>query len=97
MSYGLQVFDGGGGLIFDSNAFTCRMVYRVAVPTSASQQTFVIPGFDAARGVVWLDTTWAGSGQTFAQRFTVSGNTVTILANTFSTSQVDYLNAVMFS
>ncbi|MGE9760927.1 hypothetical protein [Pseudomonas sp. PDM20] len=97
MSYGLQVFDGGGGLLFDSNAFTCRMVYRVAFQTSTSQQTIVIPGFDPAKGVVWLDTTWAGSGTTFAQRFTVSGSTVTILPSYFSTNQTDYLNAVMFS
>lgn len=97
MSYGLQVFDGGGGLMFDSNAFTCRMVYRVAFQTSANQQTIVIPGFDASKGVVWLDTTWGGSGQTFAQRYTVSGNTVTILPNAYSTSQTDFINAVMFS
>ncbi|WP_448678982.1 hypothetical protein [Pseudomonas nicosulfuronedens] len=93
----MQVFDAGGGLIFDSNSLTCRMVYRVAFQTSTSQQTIVIPGFDASKGVVWLDTTWAGSGSTFAQRYTVSGNTVTILGSFFNTNQTDYLNAVMFS
>lgn len=97
MSYGLQVFDGGGALVFDSNSLTCRMVYRVAFQTSTNQQTIVISGFDATKGVVWLDTTWSGSTTTFAQRFTVSGNTVTILGSYFNTNQTDYLNAVMFS
>ena len=97
MSYGLQVFDGGGALVFDSNSLTRRMVCRVAFLTSTNQQTIVIPGFDATKGVVWLDTTWSGSTSTFAQRFTVSGNTVTILVSYFNTNQTDYLNAVIFS
>lgn len=97
MSYGLQVFDGVGGVIFDSNSFTCRMVYRLEIPYSTNSQSFVIPGFDAAKGVVWIDTAWAGSGLTFAPRYSVSGNTVTVLANTPPAPGVNYLNAVMFS
>ncbi|MDH0293022.1 hypothetical protein N7414_28205 [Pseudomonas sp. GD04087] len=96
MSYGLQVFDGGGGLSFDSNSLTCRMVYRIAIPNSGNAQDFVIPGFDSARGAVWIDTAWAGSGSTYAPRYTVSGSTVTVLSNTPS-SGTNYLNAVMFS
>lgn len=100
MSYGLQVFDSFGGLSFDSNSYSIRMVYRVAfTPNSRSNQTFTIPGFDPAKGVIWLETPWNGSGTTISQRFTVSGNVVTIPPAAFAggISLTNYINAIMFS
>lgn len=100
MSYGLQVFDSFGGLSFDSNSYSIRMVYRVGfIPNANSSQTFTIPGFDPAKGVIWLETPWIGSGSTISQRFTISGNVVTILPAAFAggTGLTNYINAIMFS
>lgn len=75
MAYGLQVRDFLGGLIFDSNSFTARLIYQTTVSVPSAGGTYALPGFDYTKGVAWAEyTDFAGLA-----RYTVnSNNTITI-------------------
>ncbi|MEL7937689.1 hypothetical protein [Pseudomonas delhiensis] len=54
MSYGLQVRNANGAVVFDSNSFSVRQIYRAEIVGQGFNNiTIAIPGFDPARGVVW--------------------------------------------
>ena len=75
MSYGLQVRDGAGQVIFDSSAYSVRMIFRQVLPVLGNGATVTIGGFDPSKGVIWLD---GNGGSILAMpRYTVSGNVVT--------------------
>jgi len=75
MSYGLQVRDSAGQVIFDSSAYSVRMIFRQVLPVLGNGATVTVSGLDPAKGVIWLD---GGGGSGVAlPHYSISGNVVT--------------------
>ncbi|WP_407733021.1 hypothetical protein [Pseudomonas citronellolis] len=94
MSYGLQLRNSAGSVVFDSNNSSLRMVYRTEVNGLAHGATVTIPNFDASKGVVWM---YYMSAVTISiPPYTVSGNVVSFALGTPS-GYVLAIQAVMFA
>lgn len=93
MSYGLQIRNGAGQVIFDSNSFSIRLIYRAEVVGKGfTNITVSVPGFDPAKGVVWL---YYKEGQSVVGTINplLSGSDVTFMANS---GAIVIINAVHF-
>lgn len=54
MSYGLQVFDGGGNIRFDSDALVIRITKSVQ-KNAGDSGSFTVAKFDENKGVIFIE------------------------------------------
>lgn len=74
MAFGLQVRDAFGGVTFDSNSFSVRLIYQTTQSVGSNGGTISLPGFDSTKGVAWARYTDFQSSPTY----TVNANSITI-------------------
>ncbi|AKF98721.1 hypothetical protein B8B80_04345 [Pseudomonas aeruginosa] len=94
MSYGIRIRNAAGGIVMDLTGQSARTVYRQSIGAITGGMAVSIPGFDPARGVVFL----ISSGYPFGNvpSYRISGNVITFLRD--GSPNVTYvLHAVMFS
>ncbi|RNF54879.1 hypothetical protein EFK68_19380 [Pseudomonas aeruginosa] len=54
MSYGIRIRNAAGGIVMDLTGQSARTVYRQSIGAITGGMAVSIPGFDPARGVVFL-------------------------------------------
>lgn len=81
MSYGLRIQDRNGKTIYDSNSYSCRIIYQQSfVVTSYSLTTFThtVPGDLGSNYMIWVEGA-KGPGD-MPYKYSVSGRTVSVTA-----------------
>ncbi|OPD69140.1 hypothetical protein AO895_31275 [Pseudomonas aeruginosa] len=94
MTFGIRFKNAAGGIVMDLTGQSARTIYRQSIGAITEGMAVSVPGFDPARGVVFL----ISSGNPFGSvpSYRISGNVITFLRG--GSPNVTYvLHAVMFS
>ncbi|WP_457975093.1 hypothetical protein [Pseudomonas aeruginosa] len=94
MSYGIRLRNAAGSILMELTGQSARTVYRQSLGAITNGMTVTVPGFDPARGVVFIIASGNASGE--VPLYTISGNVVTFHWNG-SSGTTYVLHAVMFS
>lgn len=95
MSYGMRTRSAGGSILFDSNNYSLRMVYRRDLGSIPQGLSVTVPGFDGSKGVMFVVCNTPDS-RSWIPRHTISGSTITFGWSGDVTANYT-LYAVMFS